>query len=239
MPRGNFRAFAVAIRAQWFAAMSGGFSVPFAAFSAFSDSVSGRVVWGVLAASAFAFSAYRFWATEHDRVLELEEKLRPKISVLELHESITSFASFERTIELEIQNNSGEELNNCLAKVTHIKAEKFDLPDGSPASDWNIVYNARLPMALRTRRNSEREGNGPFNLRPGEKKKIPLCSRIDGERSDLKMNYETDSNDELLSAIRRCEVEVHFYGASAPTTECVDIWVNDRGELRGCRRAKN
>jgi hypothetical protein len=64
---------------DFLAAMSGVASVPFAALAVFSDADSARTIWLVMAAVMLMFAGYRVWAVERKRVIELEERIRPKI----------------------------------------------------------------------------------------------------------------------------------------------------------------
>jgi len=68
-------AFASALRADLFAAMSGGFSVPFGAFAVFAGDKYQQLIWAVLAFCALGFTAYRLWRTQYDRATDLEAKL--------------------------------------------------------------------------------------------------------------------------------------------------------------------
>jgi hypothetical protein len=95
------------------------------------------------------------------RIAELEEKLRPRIEVLGIHEAANAFTGL-RTIELEVKNVSEVELSSCLAKVTAINVFKSN-PDGP--LDYSPVYGRHLPLALRTSRNLALGGGGPFHLR--------------------------------------------------------------------------
>jgi hypothetical protein len=70
-----FWAFTKALRADWFAAMSGGFSVPFAAMGVFADPKYQPQIWWALAGLAFGFAAYRLWRAEFDKVVSLEKQL--------------------------------------------------------------------------------------------------------------------------------------------------------------------
>ncbi len=69
-------AFIAALRANVFAAMSGGFSVPFAAFSVFSPEKYQQAIWGLLAVCSFGFAAWRVWLYEHQKVTSLQAKLK-------------------------------------------------------------------------------------------------------------------------------------------------------------------
>jgi hypothetical protein len=68
-------AFARALQTNWFAAMSGGFSVPFASLAVFSGDKYQQVIWGLLAFSSIGFASYRLFASEHQKVLNLQERL--------------------------------------------------------------------------------------------------------------------------------------------------------------------
>lgn len=75
----NVRAFASAFRTHWFAAMSGGFSVPFTALSVIVDNKWTQFIFAFLAFSAVWVAAYRIWKPERERVLDLEERARPRL----------------------------------------------------------------------------------------------------------------------------------------------------------------
>jgi hypothetical protein len=68
-------AFARAFRKHLFAAMSGGFSVPFTALAVFADNKYAQLIFGCLAFFAAWFAAYRIWKAEHEKVLDLEQKI--------------------------------------------------------------------------------------------------------------------------------------------------------------------
>jgi hypothetical protein len=68
-------AFASALRADLFAAMSGGFSVPFGGLAVFAGDKYQQLIWAALAFCALGFTSYRLWRTQHDRVTKLEAEL--------------------------------------------------------------------------------------------------------------------------------------------------------------------
>jgi hypothetical protein len=68
-------AFAKVLRTHWFTAMSGGFSVPFAAAAVFSDQAYQQLIWGTLALGAFGFATFRLWKIERDTVVDLQKRL--------------------------------------------------------------------------------------------------------------------------------------------------------------------
>jgi hypothetical protein len=226
------REFLRVFRTQWLAAMSGAFSVPFATLAVFADSRFAQLIWVGLAVGSSWFAAYKVWGSEHKQILELEERLRPKIKVLGMIEHRDSFNGV-RTFEMEIKNDSEDELTNCLAKVTAINLFKMN-PDG--AQDYSAPYIRHLPLALRTAKNVDRDGGGPFHLRARETKKIPIFSRQDGMGKDLQLNFEKGAPEFLkhITMISTCDLEITIYGAPNPPKEKIHLAV-ETGVLRATR----
>jgi hypothetical protein len=73
--------FALAFRKQWFAAMSGGASVPFTALAVFLDRRWAQLLFGGCAVVSTWFAAYRVWKSERQRVLELTELTRRRLTI--------------------------------------------------------------------------------------------------------------------------------------------------------------
>jgi hypothetical protein len=71
--------FILAFRRQWFAAMSGGVSVPFAIVAVLLENAWAQSISAALAVTAVLFSSYRIWKVEREKVLVLEEHARPKL----------------------------------------------------------------------------------------------------------------------------------------------------------------
>lgn len=97
----SLKTFATAFRTHWFAAMSGGVSVPFTALSVFLDNKWAQLIFAVLAFTAVWIAAYRIWKPERERVDSLEERLRPKVKLKDLihrHEAINLYSqrNYER-----------------------------------------------------------------------------------------------------------------------------------------------
>jgi hypothetical protein len=82
--------FLRALRADWFAAMSGGFSVPFTAITVFADNKYAQTIFACLGFASVIFASYRVWKSEHDKVLMLGQELSPiKIREIEAQEAHT------------------------------------------------------------------------------------------------------------------------------------------------------
>lgn len=74
--------FLAAIRAEWMAAVSGGFGFIAAGFYAwFFPSETAFKVWSGISLIAVIWVCWRIWVVEHCKVLALEERLRPKFRV--------------------------------------------------------------------------------------------------------------------------------------------------------------
>jgi hypothetical protein len=66
--RPAFFEFVRAFRAHWFAAMSGGLSVPFAGLAVWVDSKYAQAIFAALAFAAVWFAAFQVWNAEHKKV---------------------------------------------------------------------------------------------------------------------------------------------------------------------------
>jgi hypothetical protein len=71
----SFWSFAKAFRRHWFTLMSGGLSVPFAALSAISDSVSAKLSFAALALLAAGYAAYKIWSDERQLLIAAEARI--------------------------------------------------------------------------------------------------------------------------------------------------------------------
>jgi hypothetical protein len=60
-----------------FAAMSGGFSVPFTAAMIYFDNKYTKLIFGFLAIASTWFATYRIWKTEREQVISLRQQLTP------------------------------------------------------------------------------------------------------------------------------------------------------------------
>jgi hypothetical protein len=73
--------FFVAIWEAWGTRMSGFISVPLTALAVFWPASDLRWLWIIMALSALCYTIYGTWARERKRVVELEEKSRPKLKI--------------------------------------------------------------------------------------------------------------------------------------------------------------
>lgn len=75
----TLREFFLVVWRHWGPLMSGSFSVPFAALSVFAESSVGKLIWGMMAITAFLTAAYWIWANERSNVVKLQNRLSSKI----------------------------------------------------------------------------------------------------------------------------------------------------------------
>jgi predicted membrane metal-binding protein len=73
--------FSRTFRKHWFAAMSGGASVPFTALAVFLDNRWVQLLFACLALTGTWFAAYRVWQPERQKVCDLEARLTAKINM--------------------------------------------------------------------------------------------------------------------------------------------------------------
>jgi hypothetical protein len=78
-PGPNLKSFSLVIWRDWGARMSGIFTVPFTLAAIIAPSGYGRAIFGAMAILAFLVTAYRIWADERRRLVELEDHLAPRL----------------------------------------------------------------------------------------------------------------------------------------------------------------
>jgi hypothetical protein len=125
--------FVLALREQWFAAMSGGASVPFAALAVWVDNRYAQLIFAAMAFSCVWLSAFRVWRVERVRVNSLERtrgtqtlldeiadlraklvRLRielvrdPKGTAMSVEEGERRFKEIEKTIGKKIEMLAGK-----------------------------------------------------------------------------------------------------------------------------------
>lgn len=74
-------AFSRAILARWFTAMSGPLSVPTAIAALFVPNEIAKLLLGLTAIACLVFTGYWIWKTEREKVIELQERLSPKLQL--------------------------------------------------------------------------------------------------------------------------------------------------------------
>ena len=77
----GLRAFVLSFRGHLFAAMSGSASVPFTIAAAFVENKLAQLLFFFCSLTCARLAAFRVWQPERERVMELEDKIRPKLAL--------------------------------------------------------------------------------------------------------------------------------------------------------------
>ena len=101
---GSIKDFLLAFRGQWFAAMSGGFSVPFTALAVFLDSKYQQIIFGCLAFAAVWYAAYTIWKIEREKVVSLEGEIGSKEQRKLLRDAMGGLLTEGRELQLRCSN---------------------------------------------------------------------------------------------------------------------------------------
>ena len=75
----TIKSFAHSIWKQWVLGVSGGLATIAAAVAGLTQAYAEAVLLALVALGALSFAAYRSWAAEREKVISLEERLRPKL----------------------------------------------------------------------------------------------------------------------------------------------------------------
>ncbi len=144
--------FGLAFRELWFAAMSGGASVPFAFLAVILDNKYAQIIFGSMAFVCAWFAAYRVWKGEREKVLELEAKLAPThIRTIEAQEAnivalnAHTEAVREQTEELRRQCNNPDHKNDSILKAFREKRIQGKLPVERQLNEalfWIVEHSA-------------------------------------------------------------------------------------------------
>lgn len=128
----TFAAFLATFRRHWFAAMSGSFSVPFAAAAVYLENKYAQGVFAALAFSATWFAAYSVWRTERKKVIDLEGSVT---ELFEAEQTIQRLVALQsRGLEIYKSTNQTPEayivsLKQWEVEVEQILSENFSISE--------------------------------------------------------------------------------------------------------------
>jgi hypothetical protein len=172
--RANFGGFLRALRAEWFTAMSGSVSVPFAILAVFVGDTWSKGMLAALSATCFVFAGYRVWKLERERVLELSPRLAPRIALKFDKDSLGLSSAIEgdaktgkRATYIRIQADALSEVSvrGCTAFIT--KASR-KIEGESSFRLLRLQYSVPL-------------GANPFDVLPGIPKHIDFARTVEGD----------------------------------------------------------
>jgi len=161
-------------RERWFDAMSGGASVPFAALAVFATTPWGQSILPLWVQTAWAqnvfwaaavvcawIAAYRVWKPERNKVIELTEKLTPKMSAIfdrnkppcrsvsEFRFGDGSSPKNGMVYRIEVENIGAEMIHDCEGYLTEVAFEDETAELGVMNLTWAGMYPAALKVDLR------------------------------------------------------------------------------------------
>lgn len=102
-PPPTFGNFLRAFRQHWFAAMSGGFSVPFAALAALLDNWPARIGFAALAVASALFAAFRVWHADRTALNKAEAELDRRAAARRLLGEIGTLRTQISALRIEMQ----------------------------------------------------------------------------------------------------------------------------------------
>jgi hypothetical protein len=153
------------------------------------------------------------------RVMRLEREKEPVIGA----ELLEFRGDGYRKFELRLTNKGQAALDNCLVKVDSVT---------SPGIGFHP------PRALRTISQTALERSGGFNLRAGETKIVPFCSRRNdypntpGVHFDIVIPYESEGPHCRLDDEHEYTLEIGIYGAPVPTALTFKLGIDKSNNLR-------
>jgi len=124
-----FKDFWRAIFARWFTAMSGPLSVPAAIASTLASNNAAKLVLGMTALACFVFTAFWVWRTERLKVIELEQRLDPKLTLQFVPENqpfVTrtrlgaSWHGFDGAIYVRVVPKCNAQVTGCLGVLERV-----------------------------------------------------------------------------------------------------------------------
>jgi hypothetical protein len=173
-------AFLKSFNGRWLAIMSGAFSVPFAALSAYNDSYV-KIIFQALAFLSLFIAAYQLWKEERSERIALEERLTPKIKVYLKDEGIYRFPSADDSVsqwaQIIVTPLTDTALVDCEVNITSI----FQLGD-------NGRKHSLLEEHVLATWSDQPPGTIKLSIPPGVSKRANIASRNEIDRNHLTLH---------------------------------------------------
>lgn len=151
----SFWSFARSFREHWFAAMSGGFSVPFVFASAWLDNIYGKLILLALAFSGAWFAAYTVWKHEREKLIQVELALFERDQKRQqLLDDISALRENVGSYRIEIEND-----RNAQRLDEKAWEHKFDVLQDEIACKIEQFASKAEAVAYRHRGNIQRPLN--------------------------------------------------------------------------------
>jgi hypothetical protein len=187
--------------------------------------------------AAFQLSIVFNYAMAQSRkrsLAHLQDELRPRLKVLGGRLRINS-VNRERSFDLVIRNEGSEPIDNCSAAACSIRMTRFAKARGEQTLDISSLYDQEVPLVLAV---PSRGGNShAFSLRPREMQRIPVCSRLDGQRNPLQIHFATGSAEPLKQVpdFAFGEIGITIFGGRSELEERLHLSVRENGALEVSR----
>lgn len=170
--------------------------------------------WALAPLLIWVLVAYvRLHARTAESALILQDKMRPKLKLGKL-----SWNSQKVGFDIEIENDSGEHLSNCLVKI-----------EGAKVVRGKAINPAAFPMILLTRGQTSRAESGSFNLRPGETKSIGFIYRANMASGWPALDHEGGMM--IFMNVRQCIFSIVALGPPSPTRIRVEVDGDEKGKM--------
>ncbi len=195
-------------------------------------------------AAAFSFAAlevsllfsYAIYRSQTITLVDLHQDLRPQIKVLGLRKRINSVNN-ERGFDIIVRNDGAETIDNCSAVVSSIKMVRYAKARGEQTLDVSSLYAQELPMTLAIPAGPTGVPSDSFRLRPSEIRRIPVCSRLDGQRNPLQIYFSADSPLRQVPDFAFGEIGLAILGEPTEQHETLHLSVRGDGVLEVSRVA--
>lgn len=193
-------------------------------------------------AAAFSFAAfevsllfsYAIYQSQKITLVDLQEDLRPQIKALGLRKRINSVNN-ERGFDIIVRNDGAESIENCSAVVSSIRIVRYAKPRGEQTLDISSLYVQELPLPLAIPAGPAGIPSDSFRLRPSEIRRIPICSRLDGQRNPLQIYFAADSPLRQAPDFAFGEIGLAILGEATELHEKLHLSVRDNGVLEVSR----
>jgi len=141
--------FTRALFGNWWTWLSGLFSVPATFLALYVSNDAAKIVWALAALGSLWFAAYRVWKTEHDKVVEHDEKKRQLLDdIAALREKVGDYR-----INMEFDHNAGHFNQNAWqqkygALDTEIASKIEQLSSKAEARTYRYRGNLQRPINI-------------------------------------------------------------------------------------------
>jgi hypothetical protein len=135
--------------------MSGAPSVPAAILAVYVENTTAKIVLGITAVICFVLSGFLVWRIERQKVVDLERKLTPSITVrydprIPQCKATPLFEGGRRAVcfRLEIENLGAEIINDCTGTLVEVRRKGDQQELGAMPLTWAGTEIAEVSVSL-------------------------------------------------------------------------------------------